>query len=283
MKFNSLWLLALLGAAPAFGAPVDAPAPVVTYPPTSAAATITLGEARIEIISIPTSPEFPSLVPLQPRPFTFTHGTHLQIVVPVTGINGPVVTWYKDGKPLTQTATMLDIASASGADSGNYTAMVRDSAGVQKSYDSANVVINETGPMLVNYSTRARLSAAQPSFVGGFVIQPGPTGGLVLIRAVGPALAPFGVTDPLAAPKLRVLDSSGREVTQWNNGSIVFLSPSGTEIPSAGAQVGAFPLPLGSKDVERTFLLQPGAYTAEVSSADGGSGTVLLEIYQLPI
>ena len=37
------------------------------------------------------------------------------------------------------------------------------------------------------------------------------------------------------------------------------------------------------KDLERVYLLSPGAYTAKVSSADAGSGTVLLEVYQLPL
>lgn len=43
-------------------------------------------------------------------------------------------------------------------------------------------------------------------------------------------------------------------------------------------QVGAFALPPASRDA----ALLPGAFTAQVTSTTGGSGTALVEIYDVP-
>ena len=49
-----------------------------------------------------------------------------------------------------------------------------------------------------------------------------------------------------------------------------------------GSALGAFALTAGSKDAALLVTLDPGVYTAQLSSADGSSGTALVEIYQLP-
>jgi hypothetical protein len=48
------------------------------------------------------------------------------------------------------------------------------------------------------------------------------------------------------------------------------------------SQAGAFSLAAGSADSAMVLTLPPGAYTAEVSGADGGAGIALVEIYELP-
>jgi hypothetical protein len=45
--------------------------------------------------------------------------------------------------------------------------------------------------------------------------------------------------------------------------------------------VGAFSLATGSADSAMVLTLPPGAYTAEVSGADGGTGIALVEIYEM--
>ncbi len=272
----------LLGALPGVAQTmIDPPLQVVTVRPTTTTATITLGDAFAVIAGFPST----TIFPIMPQgPLTFRRGTHLQIVMPVDGMTNPVVTFYKDDQPLPSTGATLDITSVTAADTGRYHATATDGAtAVTKSSDTARVVVTETGAALLNYSTRAEISSSQSSVLSGFVVQPGPASSLVLIRAVGPALAAFGVAHPLAAPRLRIVDSNGHEVFPWENGTIVIVTPSGTAIPGPGSQVGAFPLPAGGKDVEHIYSLAPGAYTAEVSSADGGNGTVLLEMYQMPI
>ncbi|MBC7366388.1 MAG: hypothetical protein H7343_06170 [Undibacterium sp.] len=46
--------------------------------------------------------------------------------------------------------------------------------------------------------------------------------------------------------------------------------------------MGAFPLPPGSKDAALVVALPAGGYTVQVSGADGGTGTAIVEIYELP-
>ncbi len=97
----------------------------------------------------------------------------------------------------------------------------------------------------------------------------------LLIRAVGPGLAPFGVTDFLADPKLDIY--SGRTVVQSND------NWGGTAALTATfARVGAFGLTGTSRDSVVLVTLQPGAYSAQVSSVGGAEGSVLLEVYEVP-
>jgi len=97
----------------------------------------------------------------------------------------------------------------------------------------------------------------------------------VLIRAVGPGLAAFGVTGTVAAPTLMLWN--GTSTTVIANGA----SPTTSSVAVMSA-VGAFALAAGGKDSVIVTTLNPGAYTAQVkggSSSD--SGLVLLEVYYL--
>ncbi|HEY1111597.1 MAG TPA: hypothetical protein VGE76_23280, partial [Opitutaceae bacterium] len=121
---------------------------------------------------------------------------------------------------------------------------------------------------LVNMSIRLTAVENQP-IVAGFVVA-GNTRRHVLIRAVGPSLANFGITQPLATPTLtlfRNLETIGQPNTGWAND---------TDVAAASTAVGAFPLNPGSRDAAIVRALDPGAYTVQVS---GGSGVVLLEVY----
>ena len=89
----------------------------------------------------------------------------------------------------------------------------------------------------------------------------------VLVRAVGPALAAFGVSGPVAAPVLAIF-RGGEEIAR-NTGWTANLAP-------VFAAVGAFALPAGSRDAALLLTLAPGAYTARI---EGGAGEVLAEVY----
>jgi hypothetical protein len=80
----------------------------------------------------------------------------------------------------------------------------------------------------------------------------------------------------LPDPVLTVYDSKGNVVATnagWNTNT----TPSA--ISAAAASVGAFALPILSLDSVLLLTLPPGAYTAQVTSAKGNSGTVLFEAY----
>jgi hypothetical protein len=50
----------------------------------------------------------------------------------------------------------------------------------------------------------------------------------------------------------------------------------------AAAQTGAFALPANSRDAALLLVLEPGAYTAQISGAGASTGVALLELYDVP-
>ena len=131
---------------------------------------------------------------------------------------------------------------------------------------------------LVNLATRALVKASAGPLISGFVVQ-GAVSKAVLIRATGPALAAFGVTGTLALPKLTLFDDQGKPIienTGWESSGI------SDQIIAASQSVGAFGLTRGTADSVILAVLPPGAYTAQVMGADGGSGVTLVEVYELP-
>lgn len=121
---------------------------------------------------------------------------------------------------------------------------------------------------LVNMSIRLIAVENQP-IVAGFVVA-GTLPRQVLVRAVGPSLANFGISQVLATPSLQLYRNNvttSLPNTGWNNNA---------DVAAATTAVGAFPLNPGSRDAAFVQLLSPGAYTLHVG---GGSGVVLLEVY----
>jgi len=134
------------------------------------------------------------------------------------------------------------------------------------------------GPVrFCNLSSRGTVDASN-SLVSGFVVE-GSVSQTVLLRAVGPTLAQsFGVANVLSQPQLNLFDSTGRRLASSADG----LNRDDTQ--HAAQLAGAFPLaiPTVSGDVAFVITLAPGAYTAAVTAPNGGSGTVLLEAYEIP-
>ena len=96
----------------------------------------------------------------------------------------------------------------------------------------------------------------------------------VLIRAVGPTLAAFGVTGFLADPTVRVLDAKGASVGVNDNWTAA--------LSSTFTQVGAFPLTAGSRDAALLVTVPAGAtYTIQVSGVNNGTGEALVEVYEV--
>lgn len=97
----------------------------------------------------------------------------------------------------------------------------------------------------------------------------------VLIRGVGPTLATFGVTGLLADPRLRLFNAAGQEIANnadWSSG----VTPT-----SLFDSVGAFALPLASRDAALFFALPAGTYTAQISGAANTTGAALIEVYEV--
>ncbi|HEY1107206.1 MAG TPA: hypothetical protein VGE76_01195, partial [Opitutaceae bacterium] len=137
---------------------------------------------------------------------------------------------------------------------------------------------------LLNLSTRGVVGAAPDAgLTTGFAVAAGAGGKKLILRAIGPSLAAFGVANPLSRPVLRIYDSSGK---LYEN-SYGYLAVVGgltyeTDLADSLLKAGAFPLPSGTLDVTEMKPFLPGTYTATVTSGDGTPGTVLLEIYEVP-
>ena len=143
----------------------------------------------------------------------------------------------------------------------------------RQSHRGANLL--DDSVRLSNLSSRVNLSEnADTPLVVGFVIQ-GEAPMRLLLRAVGPGLAEFGINDHVIDPQIRVYDASSQLVTtndDWASSRI-------ETIEVAASAVGAFPLDSGSADAALVLTLAPGAYTAHVSRARGEGRNVLFEAY----
>ena len=109
--------------------------------------------------------------------------------------------------------------------------------------------------------------------IGGFVIQgSGPQ--QVAIVATGPSLAAFGITNPLANPTLTLVRSSDQTVVatndDWQSAS------NASQLQAAGFA------PSNALESAILITLQPGAYTAIVSGAGGGTGVSVVAVYTVP-
>jgi hypothetical protein len=126
---------------------------------------------------------------------------------------------------------------------------------------------------LRNLSTRGQVGTGANILIAGFVVG-GTSPKQVLIRAIGPSLAPFGVTGTLADPQLEIFNGSVRIASNDN-----WTGDAATQ--TAAGQAGAFPLALGSLDSVLLMTLAPGSYTAQVSGVAARTGVALVEIYDV--
>ena len=135
----------------------------------------------------------------------------------------------------------------------------------------STVVVNAgSTTKLSNLSTRVTLVPGSTVFPGFFLN--GSQSQTVMIRAVGPGLAPLGVANVVADPVLELYSGQNKigENDDW----------AGTQAAQLATQVGAFPLPAGSKDAVLLATLAPGAYTLQVRGKTGG-GEVIIEVYEI--
>lgn len=134
-----------------------------------------------------------------------------------------------------------------------------------------------TAGQFANLSARAQVGSGDGVLVPGLVIS-GSTARRVLVRAVGPTLASFGVTGFLADPTLTVFRGTATIASNdnWQD------TASGSAASAAAVEAGAFALPAGSKDSAIVLTLDPGAYTFRVAGAGGTTGVALVEVYALP-
>lgn len=211
----------------------------------------------------------------EPRDLTVVEGTPWKLEFDVNsdavGLTGQ---WYHDGLPVTgsmaQSGTRWTITTWGAGvfrDAGTYTCLVTTVMGTVTSR-AVKVTVVPAG-RIVNVSTRVFAGGAAGSPICGFVI--GGTATMpVVVRAVGPTLATFGVADALPDPTMKLTrpDGTWERIQDWDAGDAAQMEAS-----------GAFPLHAGSADAAMLTSLVPGPYTSIASDALGGQGVVLLEAY----
>ena len=128
---------------------------------------------------------------------------------------------------------------------------------------------------IANISTRAWVGTNDTKLITGFIVQ-GTNPKQVLIRAIGPTLANWGVSGTLADPEVTLFNADGQVITS-NNDWGTFANQ--TALATESDKVFAFALNAGSKDAAMLVTLQPGLYSIHVAGADGGTGIALAEVY----
>jgi hypothetical protein len=115
-------------------------------------------------------------------------------------------------------------------------------------------------------STRMLVQTGDNVGIGGFIIA-GTVPKQMLVRAVGPTLAQFGVPNPLADPVLELHGPPGFVTIVNDNCDPSLIG-------------GPFCIP-GSLNSGIETTLAPGAYTAIVKGKNNSSGVALVEVYNL--
>jgi hypothetical protein len=185
-------------------------------------------------------------------------------------------TWtnVSDGGVYSGSATTdLAISSASAAMNGYQYRLVISTGGAASATGAAT--LNVGNQHLINLSTRGFVGAGgQNNLIVGFFEQ-GSGSKRLLLRAVGPTLAQYGVTGVLPTPSLTVYNSSSTAIasnTVWG-GSASLLA--------LFQQVYAFSLPTTSADSALDLTLAANGSTGYTAQVSGGasSGVALAEIY----
>jgi bifunctional N-acetylglucosamine-1-phosphate-uridyltransferase/glucosamine-1-phosphate-acetyltransferase GlmU-like protein len=162
---------------------------------------------------------------------------------------------------------------------GQYTAIVQ---GVGDTQGVATVDVYDLSPnngaILANISTRGFIQTGDNVMIGGFIVVG--QSSKVIIRATGPSLIPFGISNALANPRLELHDANGtlagNDDWQTTQLSGIITSDQSAAIQNSGVA------PTNPAESAIIATLAPGAYTAIAQGVNGGTGVGLVEVYALP-
>ena len=209
-------------------------------------------------------------------------GTANGLVYSIVGPDGRVMLLATDGatgtvaQGQTSSSGSFAIKTSTGEIAGAFDPKSKTLAGtvlqdgVTNAFSSVSSAVQPTD-RLVNLSTRGYTAPGADVLIAGFVVG-GSSPKSLLIRAIGPTLAEFGVRGAASDPTLVVFRDQEviAENGDWGG------SPSLSEVT---ARVGGFSLPGGSKDAVVHLTLEPGPYTVHVKNASTAGGVALVEVY----
>jgi arylsulfate sulfotransferase len=134
-----------------------------------------------------------------------------------------------------------------------------------------NTKFPTVGPQAFNLSTRGLVSVGDNVLIGGFIVS-GTEPKAMVLRALGPSLSGFGLSDVLRDPVLSVYDSSGNLVGTNDN----WQSDVNHSVVEANGLAPANPL-----ESAQVRTLAPGTYTVIVTGKDVTPGIGLVELYDI--
>ena len=135
------------------------------------------------------------------------------------------------------------------------------------------VAVEPAQHILLNISTRGFVQGGSSNvLIAGFIIGgTGPVGTTIVVRALGPSLVDFGITNPLPDPVIELRDASGTLLASNND----WKDSQETALTATHLN------PTNDREAALLIVLRGGAYTAIVGSVTGESGTALVEVYNL--
>jgi hypothetical protein len=157
---------------------------------------------------------------------------------------------------------------------GNYTAVM---SGVDGGTGIGLVEVYDLSPssisLLANISSRGFVDIDDNVMIGGFIIGPvDRSNPRLVVRALGPSLANFGVPNPLQNPALEVHDASG---------TIIAANDDWPTDPNSSFVVANGLAPSDTRESAIFTSLTPGAYTVVVRGVGNTTGIGLVEVYNL--
>jgi hypothetical protein len=169
----------------------------------------------------------------------------------------------------------LESAIAATLAPGAYTAIIRGSGSTSgvalvEVYD----LNQDVDSKLANLSTRAFASTGDNIIIAGFLLSDHGGGDSVIVRGIGPSLAPGLLpASVLADPTLELRDS---------NGMLIMANNDWQDNPVQAAVITAAGLaPTDSLESAIAATLPPGLYTALLSGMNNSTGIGVVEIYDL--
>jgi hypothetical protein len=142
--------------------------------------------------------------------------------------------------------------------------------GIVEIYDNDKALDSD----LANISTRGFVMSGDNVMIGGFTLGNNNTATNMVVRALGPSLSSFGLSNPLADPTLELHNA---------NGTVMIANDDWESDPVSAAKLTTAGLAPSNTKEAAIFasLAPPGQFTAIVAGKNGAVGIALVEIYNV--
>jgi cyclophilin family peptidyl-prolyl cis-trans isomerase len=243
------------------------------------------GGSASAVYNVTVAPNF--AIVQQPAAETVETGSTAVLSVAASPSASTTYQWLLNGSPISSTvdssatSSHLVISPATAANNGSYSCVVTNS-GTALTSESAQLTVVSTASVgrLTNLSVLTSDITATQSLTLGYVVGSGTPNLPLLLRASGPALTAFSITNYIPDPTIALYNDA-------NNPPSLLASEQGwsstsanqNAVTAAQAATGAFPFAVGSADSAMVQSLAPGNYSLIIKSVTGKSGSTLGEVF----